>query len=562
MLYGREWRNKRPCASRASTICTCAGRLKVPGDFQKRDRAANLLRWLAICGLVLPLAVMPGGVSARSEGGRDRTTSGISPIRIEYRQQRLGTLARDLERRSGISISVPRELADDRMSGDARAAGWSDIVKQVLEDYDYAAVINHEGQMQRIFLQARINRAAVPASHAEPHPSRRGRNRTGGDGSAKSASLLPRRFRGLNPGSVAPIDIPFARLDKLKSGDSISLTFRGEPTQWFHDRRWLHESGETSWVGRSEGTSGNDRVVLTYGADGSAVGHVHTRSGDFKIEQADGKTWAIDMNASGLQPGTLAEDQQTVGMTGSALSATHFLAASSAHPSTVDLMVLYAPGVNEDQPVTRVNHLIALTRQSFVDSAIFVDLRLVHTAAVEDDGQTPNVDLLRNLTDNRFSQDVAALRNGYGADLVLLVRPFHPSAQGNCGVAWVAGSNQQPPSRDAGFAVVSDGYDSNYYCHDYTFAHELGHLFGNVHDQPISDPGIFPFSYAWGIPGEFSTIMSYLFDQAPLVGKFANPSIACPPSGKPCGTQETADNARTINLTAPTIASFADTAVP
>jgi hypothetical protein len=127
-------------------------------------------------------------------------------------------------------------------------------------------------------------------------------------------------------------------------------------------------------------------------------------------------------------------------------------------------------------------------------------------------------------------------------------------------VSWVGGSNHQPLTADAGFSVVSDGFDDRYYCHEYTFAHELGHVFGNVHDAELSPPGIFPFSYAWAVPGKFATIMSYLFDVAPLVGKFANPAVACTDKGLPCGRKGIADNARTINLTAPTIAGFMPTA--
>jgi hypothetical protein len=201
---------------------------------------------------------------------------------------------------------------------------------------------------------------------------------------------------------------------------------------------------------------------------------------------------------------------------------------------------------------------MALTRQAFADSRIFVDLRLAHAEPLPTDDPKPNHDALAALTENRLPLDVAGLRQKYGADLVVWLRPLQASAQGNCGVAWIGGRNGIPAGPQAGFAVVSDGYDGGKYCHDYTFAHELGHLFGNVHDPELSDPGIFKYSFAWGIPGRFATIMSYLIDQAPLVGKFANPEIPCTADGLPCGNLDLADNARTINQTAPTIAAFAE----
>lgn len=530
------------------------------GEFIPRMVRFMNRSYRSLLALLLVLPVVEGRSASSPVDGSGPAAAG-SPIHLDYRKSRLVDVASELKRRGGIAIVVPRDLAADRISREVRAGTWTDAVREVFADYDYAAVTGPDGRLLRLFLQARISRATAPTAKggdSKPGISRRRLV----DRAISDASALPGRFRGLNPDSVAPVEIPFARLAKLKRGESVTLTLGGEATRLFHDRRWTHEDGDTSWVGQFEQSSGLYRAVLTYGPDGGAVGFINTPAGEYRIEQADGKTWAITMRVSGLHPGTLTEDQQLMRAPVPTRVGSDWVAATAAMPATVDLMVLYAPDVNDNRPLTRVHHLVDLARQSFADSAVFVRLNLAHTAAIEDDGQKSNIERLRDLTSNRMSQDIAALRQRYGADLVLLVRSFRSSPQRDCGVAWVAGSNQQPLSREMGFAVVSDGHDGGYYCHDYTFAHELGHLFGNVHDQALSDPGVFPFSYAWGIPGEFATIMSYLIGQAPLVGRFANPALVCTLQGLRCGDPDIADNARTINLTANRVADFSESAAP
>ena len=482
-----------------------------------------------------------------------------SALDLRYHDATLADLARDAQRLGGIAITVPANLRSDVLKRDAKAANWAEGLQDLLGDYNYIAVRSPAGKLERIVIQARQKPGTPRQTAAEPLAV------TGAALFEVDASALnkpvPKALSGLNPRAITPIRLSVERLSTMKPGDTLSVRLGDHPYRLVHDHAQRHDTGDTSWIAYVEQSGAAFRAVLTYRADGALTGQINTARGLFQIIQFEDKTWVIDINASGLGAGSLEEDQRSF-PTGSGKATA---AVADGKPATerahaaIDLMVLYThePG---PQPVMRASHLAAVTQQAFTDSGAFVDLRLVRTERVDYTDNNPNFTALQDLTRNRIGTDVHALRSRYGADMVILLRPFHSSAQGSCGVSWIGGSNGLPLTPAAGFAVVSDGFDDRYFCHEYTFAHELGHAFGNVHDADLSPPGIFPFSYAWAVPGKFATIMSYLFDVAPLVGKFANPAVACTEKGLPCGRKDIADNARTINLTAPIVAGFMPTA--
>jgi len=158
----------------------------------------------------------------------------------------------------------------------------------------------------------------------------------------------------------------------------------------------------------------------------------------------------------------------------------------------------------------------------------------------------------------------------------MLWRPFSPSPAGeSCGVAWVIGANAAPAGGygTLAYSVVNDGADtggSAFFCNDATFAHELGHNMGAMHDRLTigkswSGNGAFPagayaYSYGYGVSNQFITIMAYAnYGVAPQSGKFSNPAVLC--VGLPCGVSELdatngANNALTFNNSRSLIAAF------
>ncbi|MXZ70432.1 MAG: hypothetical protein F4Z04_02805 [Acidobacteria bacterium] len=161
--------------------------------------------------------------------------------------------------------------------------------------------------------------------------------------------------------------------------------------------------------------------------------------------------------------------------------------------SLIDVAVFYTPaarrdagGVPEIEAV--IDLMVAAANQAYANSGVKQRIALVATREIEYAEVNQNVDL-RRLADpaDGYMDEVHAIRDEVGADLV----HFLPLVGGNnytaCGKAWPAGS------------VGLTG--SN--CDDLTFAHELGHNMGLRHDRySLCGPGNpcldWPFRHGYG----------------------------------------------------------------
>ena len=123
-----------------------------------------------------------------------------------------------------------------------------------------------------------------------------------------------------------------------------------------------------------------------------------------------------------------------------------------------------------------------------------------------------------------------------------------------CGLAWVG------PSASYGFSVINRGCASG----NLSFAHELGHNFGALHD-PYVDPGTSPYAYGHGyaVPAAgWRTVMAYnnacsaAGTSCTRIPYFSNPNLTYGSPAQPLGTAATSDNARVHNQNAATVANF------
>ena len=505
------------------------------------------------------------------------------PHRIYHviQNKTLAQAANQIANRSGIGFKINAADQADIISRKIAAEDWKSALAQLLQGYNYSTVMEKGG----------IRTVIV----------------TGENGSGKAASELvhiqqkllnnvPEQYKHFKPGSVMPLTLPVARMKATPVGKKLILDLPIGQYRINHDNFVDHGDGTSTWIGYLDEEGKGYRVYLSEGEAG-LMGNIYTPDGVYNIEQANGETVLVDLNNSGLQSAGYENDQAEVassrayfplptlinsnsarsaaatastGILGSATAARTGSLGAATGP-VVDVMVLYtavkqtATAANQ-----KIKYYIDISNQAYLDSKINMRLRLVYSGLTRYSESNYNGQALNDLTQalndpinykGAFS-GTAALRNKYGADLVMLFRPYYARTSGNCGYTYVGFAGGSPADARYGYGTISDGYSkdslTNYYCGSTTFTHEIGHSFGNVHDREYSSfTGRYPYSYAWGVQGRFGTIMSY---KTPALMLFSSPLLATQCKGSPCGyaagTARASDQSRTVNSTAPLVANY------
>ena len=288
------------------------------------------------------------------------------------------------------------------------------------------------------------------------------------------------------------------------------------------------------------------------------------------------------------------------------ISERDLLEAESAQPTdtadVIDLLLLYTRAALNDAGgqaglTNLINLGVSTTNTANTTSGVHHQFRVVHAAEVdyaESNSFSTNLSTVRAGI-GAFA-DVPGLRNGYGADLVMLfVRPSQPDF---CGIAFLM-TSVSTAFAPSGYSVVDTRCVTGY-----TVAHEIGHNMGLRHDWYM-DAGVSPFSDAHGYVNpsagqRWRTIMSYpdhctsqgfgctrlprwsnpehryeidcgrgfncallrywYFPGTPL-GVFAGTNTSCRP-GNAQNPKCDADEHRVLNATAFTVANFRQAVVP
>lgn len=365
------------------------------------------------------------------------------------------------------------------------------------------------------------------------------------------------------------------------------------------DRYDPNRDGVT-WVGHVEGVP-MSTVTLAY-AGGEMAGSIVTPTALYRIRPSPGGT----ASGSGGRLHVVSQIDQDKFLREADPIEPVFteaeLAAAADTPmadtaDAIDVMVVYTAAAaahagGRGSITNLINLAVSETNTSYANSGVNQRIRLVHAAQVN---YVESNNFSTNLTDLRIGagalSGVAALRDAHAADLVtMLIRPASPNA---CGIAYLM------TSVNASFAFAGHSVtDTSCVSPNYTFAHELGHNMGARHDWFV-DGGITPHTYAHGHVNATSgqrwrTIMAYA-DQCSSQGfsctrllNWANPDkrynpfcdrgFDCsklqywffpgPPMGIPGGSRTgcqpgnaantncDADDRRTLNETAMTVANF------
>jgi hypothetical protein len=384
------------------------------------------------------------------------------------------------------------------------------------------------------------------------------------------ASTLATRSLGPGSSSEQAFIINDTVLQALAADTVDEITVRvAENDIVFQRLRHKSRENTATWVGVA--AQGNARILITIGADhffGRVVTDENTvlyTPGNFPLQ--------AEAYIKNPEFEVVPEEDAVLPPTESLPSAAliHPMAAA-AGPSDdgtiIDIMVLYTDGMAAAYPGaqidTKIQNLIDVANNAFVNSNIDTQFRLVHSAEVNypDDSPGGMSQALDDLTENLgvFS-GVEAQRTTYGADQVTLLRRY---VDEGCGMAWLLNGTNTTFNSTLSYAIVHEGSKtdgSGYYCSQQSFGHELGHNLGCVHDiANAGNSGKFSYSYGYQHPtGQFRTMMAYQSGcrgpgTCPSIEYFSNPNITY--NGQPTGVTDTIDNARTIQQTRIEMAAY------
>lgn len=314
------------------------------------------------------------------------------------------------------------------------------------------------------------------------------------------------------------------------------------------------EEGNVTLVGYIKGEDYELKSVIVY-TDGLVFGKIQTQDQTYQVDTGNFNSF---FQVEKLPEPEGSQDSLPVPLDAVQAIATHkqlardmfkeLEAAVSTEMVTVDVMVVYSDEYATSKGSSLNNsldYLIQMTNQAYKDSGVFIQLRLVKTKNVAYPDSTAITTALDNLFNNSgvFST-IEADRTASGADIVVFLRGYNGGSA--CGLGYVTGGSSSSVAAYArfGYSVVESGSKGGYYCTDLSFPHEIGHNFGATHNIENSQgPGVFPYSYGYGINGIFGDIMSYF---SPRVAKFSNPDVICSGTYK-CGVANQADVARSFN---------------
>jgi hypothetical protein len=319
--------------------------------------------------------------------------------------------------------------------------------------------------------------------------------------------------------------------------------------------RTVHPGGSFTWLGFVEGYPGS-QVSLTQHR-GRIAGSIYFDERQFEISAGPRGSFFFEVDSGDLprMPAPVAPGDGADESEGGSVP------PSSAASITQDLLVVYSPAsrarYGQAGIEAKILDAVVSANAAYQNSQIDLQLQLVHMAEIayaESGDMGLALERLQGTSDG-YMDSVHSLRDQVGADLVAMI----DEDANYCGIAYVM-QNESSGFASWAFSVTYSGCLAND-----TLAHEIGHNQGDAHDRASSSvAGTFSYSYGHRRCAQdgtgFRTVMSYSCSGASRIPYFSNPTIFF--NGFATGVDEavdpanSADNARSMNLTSDTTAAF------
>lgn len=321
-------------------------------------------------------------------------------------------------------------------------------------------------------------------------------------------------------------------------------------------------AGSTVWIGKhtsaaaGSAESAAEETVLVV-RDGRVTGTVRHQGKLYRIRPApDGSHGVAEIDSSQFPPDHVESEYNKP------LDKPLELSRPETPPSSmmmgtlepallatpvIRVMVHYTPAARRTTSdiAGLIELAIAETNQGYVNAGVNARVELAHAAAVSyTESGSNSTDRSRYAdVDDRVMDEIHAQRNTYLADVGVLLT----DGNSGCGNGTIHAS-----STSAFVAVGADCATGNY-----SFGHELGHLFGARHN-PEKDSSTSPYSYGHGYlspSGSWRTIMAYSCSGGcPRINWWSNPGKTR--DGVAMGTTTRSNNARVLNERAAVMAGF------
>ena len=391
-----------------------------------------------------------------------------------------------------------------------------------------------------------------------------------------AAQIIRTRYVEIHEDWLEVLEAPAGRA-RLNGAGGFDLNLFEDTRFWaVLDTAHLNRSGSVSWVGHLEDVK-NGSVVLVV-KNGSVVGNVRTPYALYEIRDAgSGVTAVHEVDSSAYPP---EADPIPAGIDAAGEEIARDPPVEWDSGAVIDVMVVYTQAAGYSGIESLIDLAVTETNQSYENSGIDQRLNLVHTAqVVYDESDFDWEDTLYRLqwTSDGYMDDVHDWRDAWGADEVVLI----VSGDGiYCGIAFLM-TNVSTGFAGSAFAVVSRSCATGYF----SFAHELGHNMGARHDWYVDAAVNSPYSHNKGYVNQddrWRTIMAYNSEcsasgfYCTRLPYWSNPDVdygGGVPMGVPEGTSTScitgvpepncdADNRKTLNKTANTVANFRQSITP